>query len=282
MYIPMKSFLLSFLLVLCIGFGCPQIKIQKTPRSNLHNFSEQSKAETVSLTLNLTDQEQKVREPHPLSLANIQNKYHRAILTDGPGTKREIALTFDDAPDANFTPKILDILKKNGVKATFFVVGWRVEAYPDIVKRIVAEGHILGNHSYNHANLPKLKDDAFHEQIIKTDRLIEKFTGFTPNIVRPPYGNVTERQVQWLVTQKKIIVNWNVDSLDWKGLKAEQVATNVLTHVHAGSIILQHSGTGTGGDLSGTVNALPKIIDELKNEGFKLVTIPKLLGIPAK
>lgn len=263
----MKPLLLfPFLLVLCIGSGCTQIKIQKTPRSNSHNFSEQSKVETVSLTLNLTDQEQNVRERHPLSLANIQNKYHRDILTDGPGTKREIALTFDDAPDANFTPKILDILKKNGVKATFFVVGWRVEAYPDIVKQIVAQGHILGNHSYNHANLPKLKDDAFHEQIIKTDRLIEKFTGFTPNIVRPPYGNVTERQVQWLMTQKKIIVNWNVDSLDWKGLKAEQVATNVLTHVHAGSIILQHSGTGVGGDLSGTVNALPKIIDDLKKK----------------
>jgi peptidoglycan/xylan/chitin deacetylase (PgdA/CDA1 family) len=274
--------LFPFLLVLCIGSAFVQIKIQKTPRSNSHNFSEQSKAETVSLTLNLTDQEKNVRESHPLSLANTQNKYYRDILTNGPRTKREIAMTFDDAPDANFTPKILDILKKNGVKATFFVVGWRVEAYPDIVKRIVAEGHILGNHSYNHANLPKLKDDAFHEQIIKTDRLIEKFTGFTPNIVRPPYGNVTERQVQWLVTQKKVIVNWNVDSLDWKGLKAEEVATNVLTHVHAGSIILQHSGTGTGGDLSGTVKALPKIIDELKNEGFKLVTIPELLGIPSK
>lgn len=274
--------LFPFLLVLCIGSACAQIKIKKTPRSSSHNFSEQSKAETVSLTLNLTDQEQNVREPYPLSLANTQNKYHRDILTNGPGTRREVALTFDDAPDANFTPKILDILKNKGVKATFFVVGWRVEAYPDIVKRIVAEGHILGNHSYNHANFPKLKDDAFHEQIIKTDRLIEKFTGFTPNIVRPPYGNVTERQVQWLVTQKKIIVNWNVDSLDWKGLKAEQVATNVLTHVKSGSIILQHSGTGTGGDLSGTANALPKMIDELKNEGFKLLTIPELLDIPAK
>jgi peptidoglycan-N-acetylglucosamine deacetylase len=274
--------LFPFLLVLCIGSGCTQITIQKTSRSNSHNFSEQAKVETVSLTLNLTDQEQNVREPYSLSLTNIQNKYHRDILTDGPGKKREIALTFDDAPDENFTPKILDILKKKGVKATFFVVGWRVEAYPDIVKRIVAEGHILGNHSYSHANLPKLKDDAFHEQILKTDRLIEKFTGFTPNIVRPPYGNVTERQVEWLVTQKKIIVNWNVDSLDWKGLKAEQVATNILSHVHAGSIILQHSGTGGGGDLSGTVNALPKIIDNLKKEGFKLVTIPELLDISAK
>ncbi|MCM2534577.1 hypothetical protein NDK43_22340 [Neobacillus pocheonensis] len=111
--------LFPFLLVLCIGSGCSQINIQKTPKSNSHNFSERSKAETVSLTLNLTDQEQNVFEPHPLSLANIQNKYHRDILTNGPGTKREIALTFDDAPDANFTPKILDILKKMGSKRLF-------------------------------------------------------------------------------------------------------------------------------------------------------------------
>jgi peptidoglycan/xylan/chitin deacetylase (PgdA/CDA1 family) len=277
---PLQLF--PFLLVLCICSACTQLKIQKTPLSNLHNLSKQSKPETIAVTLNLTNQEHNVRESHPPSLENTQNKIHRDILTNGPGTKREIALTFDDAPDANFTPKILDILKKNGVTATFFVVGWRVEAYPDIVKRIVDEGHILGNHSYSHANLPKLNDDAFHEQIIKTDRLIEKFTGFTPNIVRPPYGSVTARQVRWLVTQKKIIVNWDVDSLDWKGLKAEPIARNVLNHVHAGAIILQHSGTGTGGDLSGTVDALPRIIDELKSEGFKLVTIPQLLGIPAK
>ena len=120
---PLRLF--PFLLVLCIGSACAQIKIPKTLSSDSHHFSEHSKTETVSLTLNLTDQEQNVREPHPLSLAKTQNKYHRDILTNGPGTKREIALTFDDAPDANFTPKILDILKKNGVKATFFVVGWR-------------------------------------------------------------------------------------------------------------------------------------------------------------
>src|ERR1700730_9518183 len=126
MYISMKPlWLFPLLLVFYIGSGCSQIKIQKTPRSNSHNFSEQSKAETVSLTLNLTDQEKNVRESHPLSLANTQNKYYRDILTNGPRTKREIAMTFDDAPDANFTPKILDILKKKGVKATFFVVGWR-------------------------------------------------------------------------------------------------------------------------------------------------------------
>lgn len=203
------SWFFPYLLVLCIVSGCTQSKMQ----SNSHRFYEQTKAETLLLTLNLTDQSvQNVRKPHTISLADLRNKYRSTILMNGPKTKREIALTFDDAPDANFTPQVLDALKQKGVKATFFVVGNRVEAYPNIVKRMVQEGHILGNHSYNHANLPKLKDSEFRDQILKTDKLIEKFTGFSPNIVRPPYGNVSEGQIQWLATQHKKIVNWNVDS----------------------------------------------------------------------
>jgi peptidoglycan-N-acetylglucosamine deacetylase len=275
--------LFSCLLVLCLDSICIQDKMLKTPQSNSHSFSEQTKAETTLLTLNIADQSvQNLREPLPLSLSDLRNKYHSTFLMNGPTTRREIALTFDDAPDTIFTPKVLDVLKQKGVKATFFVVGHRVEAYPHIVKRIVREGHTIGNHSYNHANFLKLKNDEFRSQIIKTDKLIGKFTGFTPNIVRPPYGNINEGQIQWLATKHKKIINWDVDSIDWKGLNADQIVTNVLSHAHPGAIVLQHSGTGSGGELSGTVNALPKIIDELENKGFKLVTIPELLGIPAK
>ncbi|EHQ59208.1 polysaccharide deacetylase [Paenibacillus dendritiformis C454] len=223
-----------------------------------------------------------MREPHALSLADLRAKYRTTFILNGPGTKREIALSFDDAPDDNFTPKVLDVLKSEGVKATFFVVGNRIEKHPDIMKRIVEEGHILGNHSYNHANLPKLSDAEFREQIIKTDQLIREHTGYIPNIVRPPYGNISENQIKWLASQKKKVINWNVDSLDWKGLDAEEVKTNVLAHVSPGAIILQHSAGGTGQDLSGTVVALPEIIRTLKNDGVKLVTIPELLDLNVK
>ncbi|MED1203664.1 polysaccharide deacetylase family protein [Heyndrickxia acidicola] len=270
--------LFPFSLVICIAAMCEQIINQPTTKTGFHRNSVLFKAETVSLP---TEQTLNYGDPTPLTSVTNQSHDYQHILTSGPVTKREIALTFDDAPDNAFTPKILDILKSKGVKATFFVVGWRMEAYPEIVKRIVEDGHVLGNHTYSHANLPKLNDDSFQQQIMKTDNLIEKFTGFAPNIVRPPYGNITNKQIHWLGSQKKYVVNWNVDSLDWKGLTGEQVAANVLLHVHPGSIILQHSGTGKGGDLSGTVNALPTIIDKLKSEGFELVTIPELLGIPA-
>jgi peptidoglycan/xylan/chitin deacetylase (PgdA/CDA1 family) len=272
---------IACLLALCVTAACTQTNMQKSKQSEPQTQSTPYKAKAQSLTPGLEDgPERSVRNPSPMSLADLHSKYHSTFLLSGPASKREAALTFDDAPDANFTPKVLDALKKAGVKATFFVVGNRVEAHPDIVKRIVKEGHVLGNHSYNHANLPKLTDNQFREQITKTDRLISKYTGNTPHLVRPPYGNINEDQIRWLRSGHKKIVYWDVDSLDWKGLSAEQVATNVLAHVHPGSIILQHSAGGTGEDLIGTVNALPKIINKLRGDGVKLVTIPELLGIP--
>lgn len=283
------------LVVLYLCAGCTQNTKQKAQQVKPNAKSEQAKqvkqtkqAKTLkneSTTPNLAGgQEKKVRKPHPLSLADLRKKYRSTFILNGPSSKREVALTFDDAPDDQFTPLVLDVLKREGVQATFFVVGNRIEAHPEIVKRMVREGHLLGNHSYNHANLPKLSDAGFREQVIRTDRLISEYTGYTPNIIRPPYGNVSEGQIQWLASQGKKIVNWNVDSLDWKGLTPQQVETNVLAHVKPGSIILHHSGGGTGEDLSCTVDALPKIIKQLRDDGVKLVNVAELLNlnIPTK
>jgi peptidoglycan/xylan/chitin deacetylase (PgdA/CDA1 family) len=224
--------------------------------------------------------ERKLREPKPMTLADLRAKYPSTFVLQGSGDKREVALTFDDAPDDVFTPMVLDILKREGVRATFFCVGNRIEAHPDIMRRIVAEGHVVGNHSYSHANLPKLSDERFREEIRKTDRLIRRYAGYTPSFVRPPYGNITEEQIKWLASQKRKIVNWNVDSLDWKSLSREEVATNILAHVKPGAIILQHSAGGTGEDLTGTVEALPEVIARLRDDGVRFVTVARMLGIP--
>lgn len=218
----------------------------------------------------------------PSDLSKLKNKYKSTFLMKGPESKREVALTFDDAPDETFTPIILDILKQKDVKATFFLVGYRIEKYPDVVKRIVREGHAIGNHSYNHPDFLTLSHTDFWNQIGRTDELIESYTGFTPTIVRPPYGNINDKQLEWLASHKRVVVNWNVDSLDWKGLDAEQVTNNILLNVTPGSIILQHSGTGDGGDLSGTIHALPTIIDKLKKDGYKLVTVQEMLEVSSK
>lgn len=219
------------------------------------------------------------RIPQPLSLSDLQRKYKSNFILSGSPQKREIALTFDDAPDTHFTPLVLDQLKRMNVKATFFIVGNRAEKHPDIVKRIAREGHAIGNHSYSHPNFNNLSDQAFRKEIQKTDQILQRLIGYKPVIIRPPYGNITEGQIQWLISQKKKIINWNVDSLDWKNLSAEQVTTNILSDIRPGSIVLQHSAGGKGEDLTGTVQAIPTVIKKLRADGVRFVTVPELLEI---
>lgn len=268
---------LSALLVLALLAGCAEVK-RGNGADGDGGIRMQSNRDN---TPNLADgPERKLREPKPLTLADLRAKYPSTFVLQGSGDKREVALTFDDAPDDVFTPRVLDVLKREGVKATFFCVGNRIEAHPDVMRRIVAEGHVVGNHSYSHANLPKLSDERFREEIRKTDRLIQQYTGYTPSFVRPPYGNITEEQIKWLASQKRKIVGWNVDSLDWKNLSRDEVATNILAHVKPGAIILQHSAGGKGEDLTGTVEALPEVIAKLRKDGVRFVTVARMLGIP--
>jgi peptidoglycan/xylan/chitin deacetylase (PgdA/CDA1 family) len=197
----------------------------------------------------------------------------------GAADGNKIALTFDDGPDDNFTAQVLDVLKNSNVKATFFVIGSRAEARPDLVARMVREGHIVGNHSYSHALLTKLSVPNFEKQVEATQSVIKRLAGYEPRLFRPPYGAVSEDQVQWAASHQFLIVNWNVDSLDWKGLNAEQVSSNILTSAKAGSIVLQHCGGGEGEDLSGTVRALPRVIRTLREQGYQFVTVPELLHV---
>src|SRR5690606_30613850 len=141
------------------------------------------------------------REPHPLTLSDLHRKYPSTFIFSGSPDKREVALSFDDAPDEVYTEQVLDVLKKYNVKATFFIVGNRAEAHPELVKRMVREGYGIGNHSYNHANLPKLSDANFRSQIIRTQQILKDLAGYAPQFVRPPYGNISEEQIKWLHSQ---------------------------------------------------------------------------------
>jgi peptidoglycan-N-acetylglucosamine deacetylase len=224
-------------------------------------------------------EQQRVAKPHSLSLAELQRKYPNSFFFAGPTNKHQVALTFDDGPDLIYTPKILDILKKNQVKATFFLVGENAQRYPQMVKRIIEEGHVVANHSYNHPNFRKVSELQFHDQIQKTEKILQKLTGYSPKLIRPPYGNINEEQIKWTASQHFTVVNWNVDSLDWRGLTADQVVSNVLADTSSGSIILQHSA-GKRGRLSGSVQALDVIIHKLKESRIRMVTVPELLDIP--
>ncbi|MFF2480808.1 polysaccharide deacetylase family protein [Paenibacillus sp. NPDC058071] len=221
----------------------------------------------------------KKKSTDEMSWVRLQKQFPGAFVTHGPRNRKRIALTFDDAPDPRFTPAILDILSQHKVCATFFVVGNRAAAHPDLIRRMVREGHVVGNHSYNHAVLPKLSEQAFRKQILKTDAIIKRITGYRPRFIRPPYGEVAASQVAWTRKNGFIVVNWDVDSVDWNNNpSSSKVLLNIKRTLQPGSIVLQHAGGGDGQSLTGTIEALPRLIVSLKKRGYELVTLPELLS----
>ncbi|MCR8630071.1 polysaccharide deacetylase family protein [Paenibacillus radicis (ex Xue et al. 2023)] len=191
---------------------------------------------------------------------------------------KRVALTFDDGPDNIYTPKILDILKKNDIKATFFVVGNQVSLHPDVLKRINEEGHTIGNHTWDHANLTKLSAKKINQEIKDTDDIIEKTIGVMPTLIRAPYGAATVTLKKELEQSGRPLIDWNIDPRDWAGTSSSGILDNIKLHTKPGHIILLHSFGGKNGNLDNTVEALPNIIAFLKAEGYQLVTVPELKG----
>ncbi|WP_042352950.1 polysaccharide deacetylase family protein [Bacillus massiliigorillae] len=186
-----------------------------------------------------------------------------------PGVKY-VALTFDDGPHHQLTPRILDILKKYNAKATFFVLGNRVEYYPEIVKRTVDEGHEIGSHSWSHPKLTSLKPAELAQQINQTSNSVEKITGKPPATLRPPYGAVNDAVKQ---ATNGPIVNWSVDTLDWKHHNKEKVKQIIRQNTRDGSIILMHDIQKASAD------ALEDIIIYLSKQGYHFVTVSQLLQL---
>lgn len=222
--------------------------------------------------------ETRKRRAADMSWIKLHKQFPNTFLMNGSRHTKRVALTFDDAPDPRYTPAILDILAKHNICATFFVVGNRAAKNPSIVKRIHNEGHIIGNHSYDHSVLSTLTLTNFQNQIWSTDAIIKSIIGYSPHFIRPPYGELLPQQVKWSKHAGFAIVNWDVDSIDWKNNPSgTAVIQNIKKTLQPGSIVLQHAGGGTGQDLSGTVNALPKLIQLLQSKGYELVTLPELL-----
>lgn len=213
------------------------------------------------------------------SWQDMEREFPGHYFLHGPRNEMKVSLSFDDAPDLRFTPQILDILAEYGVKATFFVVGHRAEKHPELVERIKQEGHEIGNHSYNHSQFSKLTLDQYRNQLLKTNQIIEKIAGYSPRFTRPPYGDLLPEQLSWNSKENFVIVNWDVDSEDWKNdPTSEQIMLNVKRTLRPGSIILQHAGGGTGQSLKGTIEALPELIHTLKKDGYQIVLISELIN----
>jgi cellulose synthase/poly-beta-1,6-N-acetylglucosamine synthase-like glycosyltransferase/peptidoglycan/xylan/chitin deacetylase (PgdA/CDA1 family) len=203
-------------------------------------------------------------------------------------SKRDLVLTFDDGPDPEWTPAILDILKAKHVQATFFMIGSQMEAHPGLVQRVLAEGHEIGNHTYTHPNLADTPAAAVRLELNATQRLFQALTGRSMRLLRPPYlGDAEPSDADEIVPVEiaqslgYITVGTHVDTLDWTLPPVPTMMKDVLNEVASsnpdirGNIILMHD---SGGDRSQTIKLLPILIDTLRAKGYRFVPVSELAG----
>jgi|WetSurMetagenome_2_1015567.scaffolds.fasta_scaffold01661_9 peptidoglycan-N-acetylglucosamine deacetylase len=210
---------------------------------------------------------------------NTENRLFGSVFAHGRQNKPLVALTFDDGPSA-YTANILDTLSKYDVHATFFLVGQNVERHPDVARRIVREGNVVGNHTYSHPFwAPVETPSRINAEIDKAAAAIRKACGVTPEYFRPPHG----WRSPWMMSLAKqdhyTVVTWTVSPDDWQKVSAATIEQRVLSRTGAGSIILLHDGieTKVNPQRANTVTALPEIIRELKARGYTFVTLPELI-----
>jgi peptidoglycan/xylan/chitin deacetylase (PgdA/CDA1 family) len=193
-------------------------------------------------------------------------RYLERNRTDEPA----VALTFDDGPHPVFTPRVLEILARYQVPATFFCVGMNAAAHPDLLGQVLDGGHAVGNHTWSHPYLPDLSRDELLRQVDETGAAISRVTGAPVRLFRPPYGSRTPEVLTWLAGHGMTTVVWDVDARDWSAPGAPAIAAAVGACAAAGSIVLLHDG---GGDRRQTVAALPTIVENLLERGHRLATL---------
>ncbi|MDN4607261.1 polysaccharide deacetylase family protein [Sporosarcina highlanderae] len=229
----------------------PLIEEDEIPKNESPTIAEEEKIEES------TDAESE--DP----IDNEESEESTEIVTTG----KKVALTFDDGPDPKVTIQILDILEKHNAKATFFMLGSRVEYYPEITKKVHDAGHELAGHTWNHADLTKLTPERIAKEINDTSAIIEQVTGAKVNAYRPPYGAVNEK-VRKFANLPTVL--WDVDTRDWEHRDSQKLIQNVKQHTKDGSIILMH-------DIhQSTADGLDAVLTFLENEGYQFVTVSDL------
>lgn len=210
-----------------------------------------------------------------------RNTLYHVVIED-----KVAALTFDDGPSAQWTPKILDVLNKYNVKATFFMIGEHVLRYPDIARRVALEGHEIGNHTFDHHVLVYYKPEELIEEIKKAEKVIQETTGEKTILFRPPKA--------WILPSEKAIINklgyktilWSLNSKDWVNFDDKYIVRYLVHHIKPGDIILFHDSGGVfnteGGNRKETIKAVERLIEKLRERGYRFATVSELLRFERK
>ena len=207
-----------------------------------------------------------------LSLANNP----KSAVRNCPNNYQKIALTFDDGPWPDSTEKIVNILNKEKIKATFFVTARHIREYPDIFKAVVKNGYEIESHTVNHPMLARLSEKRQKEEMQKSCEIITQFGGKKPKFLRPPYMSYNRKTIRIADSVGLELVTWDIDPKDWSnGANSQSIYQNIVKHAHSGAIILLHDG---GKNRQKTIKALPKIIHKLKAKGYTFVTLSELLN----
>lgn len=228
---------------------------------------------TMSETITSVGQDNSLADTEKLCL---DDNFGRSRLKKLLQSQRKVILTFDDGPHPHSTPYILDILKQRNLKAVFFILGLQANKFPNLVKRIHEEGHIIGNHTYGHKNLATMSPEAIEKEIEKTSNLLEKITGERPKYLRPPYGATNKKVIEVVNKAGMKIVLWTVDTRDWRS-KSEKAILNEIDRQLSiskgklkGGAILMHD------IYPATVKALGPVLDKLAANDYKIAAINKL------
>lgn len=195
------------------------------------------------------------------------------------GSKR-LALTYDDGPNAPYTQRLLDVLARHEVKATFFVIGKYVKQRPDIVRAVAQAGHVIANHTFTHPNLALHSGRRAHDEIADCEAALHEAIGPTPRLFRPPHGGRHPGTLRTVSRMGYVTVMWSVSSYDWSANSPAQIVNRVSQGIRGGDVILLHDGghLNFGVDRSYTVSATDEIVRRYKGEGYEFVTVPQLIG----
>jgi peptidoglycan/xylan/chitin deacetylase (PgdA/CDA1 family) len=208
--------------------------------------------------------------PSTTNVPTTQRPRVRATPTTWGANAAPVALTFDDGPNEIYTPQVLDILARYGVRATFFMVGSEVQQLPSLAQRVVSEGHAIGNHTWDHVDLTTLDDEGFRQQVDRTEDELTTLVGGSVPCVRPPFGRLNQYVRDQLRSRGLAISRWTKDTEDWKRPGTRVIVERALAGAAPGAVILFHD---SGPDMSQTVDALPAIIEGIQARGLRMAPV---------